>query len=64
MWQEASLYMEWCLDCHRQPEKYVRPKEEVFNAAYEAPPDQLELGRRLVAQYGIRPRTSCSTCHR
>ena len=37
MWQEASLQMEWCLDCHRQPEKYLRPKEEVFNAAYEPP---------------------------
>lgn len=64
MWQEASLYMEWCLDCHRQPEKYVRPKEEVFNPAYEPPADQIEQGRRLVAQYGIRPRTSCSACHR
>jgi hypothetical protein len=64
MWQEASLYMEWCLDCHRQPEKYVRPMEEVFNPAYQPPPDQIELGRKLVAQYGIRPRTSCSACHR
>jgi hypothetical protein len=64
MWQENSLYMEWCLECHRQPEKFVRPKEEVFNPAYEAPADQMELGRRLVAQYGIHPRTSCSTCHR
>jgi hypothetical protein len=64
MWQEASLYMEWCLDCHRQPEKYVRPKEEVFNPAYEPPANQLELGRRLVAEYGIQARTSCSACHR
>src|SRR4051812_26218800 len=30
-YQYASLYMEWCLNCHRNPEKYVRPKEEVFN---------------------------------
>jgi hypothetical protein len=64
VWQEASLYMEWCLECHRQPEKFVRPKEEVFNPAYEAPANQLELGRRLVAQYGIQTRTSCSACHR
>jgi hypothetical protein len=64
MWQENSLYMEWCLDCHRQPEKYVRPKEEVFNPAYEPPADQLALGRKLVAQYSVHPRTSCSTCHR
>ena len=64
MWQEASLQMEWCLDCHRHPEKYLRPKEQVFNAAYEPPADQLELGRRLVREYSIHPRTSCSTCHR
>jgi hypothetical protein len=64
VWQQASLQMEWCLDCHRQPEKYVRPREEVFNAAYQPPADQLELGRRLVREYGIHARTSCSTCHR
>jgi hypothetical protein len=64
MWQQESLHMEWCLDCHRHPEKYVRPKEEVFNPAYEAPADQIELGRRLVAQYSVHPRTSCSACHR
>ena len=40
--------MEWCLDCHRAPEKYLRPRDEVFNMAYEAPrPNQLELGLRL-----------------
>jgi hypothetical protein len=65
MYQEASLQMEWCLECHRNPEKYVRPKEEVFNAAYERPAGwTLDDGRRLVQQYDIHPRTSCSTCHR
>jgi hypothetical protein len=64
VWQEHSLQMEWCLECHRNPERYVRPKAEVFNVAYEVPADQLELGRRLVKEYGIHPRTSCSTCHR
>jgi hypothetical protein len=64
MWQEASLTMEWCLDCHRGPERYLRPRAEVWNAAYEAPDDQLALGRSLVKEYGIHTRTSCSTCHR
>jgi hypothetical protein len=64
MWQEASLTMEWCLDCHRQPERYLRPRAEVYNAAYEPPADQLALGRSLVKEYGIHTRTSCSTCHR
>src|SRR5262245_50405297 len=62
--QEHSLQMEWCLNCHRHPELYVRPKAEVFNPAWEPPRDQLEQGRALVQQYGLKPRTSCSTCHR
>ena len=64
MRQYATLQMEWCLDCHRKPEKYVRKKEEVFNVAWEPPSDQLEKGRELVKLYGIQTRTSCNTCHR
>ena len=63
-WQEKSLQMEWCLECHRRPEKYVRPKSEVYNVAYEPPADQLALGRRLVEEYGIETQVTCSTCHR
>jgi hypothetical protein len=64
VWQEKSLQMEWCLECHRAPEKFVRPQSEVFNAAWEPPADQVEQGRKLVQEYGLKPRTSCSTCHR
>jgi len=62
--QAASLYMEWCLDCHRQPEQYVRPREEVFNMHWHPPADQIEQGTRLVEAYAIQRRTDCSTCHR
>jgi hypothetical protein len=64
VWQERSLQMEWCLDCHRGPERYLRPREEVYNIAYEPPPDQDELGRRLVKEYKVATQTTCSTCHR
>jgi hypothetical protein len=64
MWRVASLQMEWCLDCHRQPEKYVRPKEKVFDMAWTPPPDQLAQGQRLMREYQIRRLTYCSTCHR
>ncbi len=64
MYQEKSLQMEWCLDCHRNPEQYVRPKDAVFRVDYIPPPDQAELGKRLVAEYQIQKLTSCSTCHR
>jgi hypothetical protein len=31
---------------------------------YQAPANQIELGRRLVKEYDIQSLTSCSTCHR
>jgi len=80
MYNYASLQMEWCLDCHRAPEKYLRPRDQVFNMRYEEPSsdkpiklgeteynDQISLGRALVKEYKLRTVadiTSCSTCHR
>jgi len=67
MRQEKSLQMEWCLECHRHPEKFVRPKEEVFNLSWEQPENQEALGRELVKKYHILSPTrltDCSTCHR
>jgi hypothetical protein len=64
IYQVNTLQMEWCLDCHRAPEKYVRPREAVFTMGYQPDGNQLELGRQLVHEYGIQSLTSCSTCHR
>ena len=66
-YQVPSLLMEWCLDCHRDPEKNIRPREEVFNIKYSPPADQIEFGRKLVKQYDVKDPvsiTSCSICHR
>jgi hypothetical protein len=63
-WRAQSLYMRWCLDCHNAPEKYLRPRSEVFNAFYEPPKDQLELGERLMKEYKVQKLTNCTTCHR
>ncbi len=80
MYQAQSLQMEWCLSCHRAPEKFLRPKTEVFNMRYQQPTaekpvqaagrsfsSQLELGKFLLKEHKIRGvdlLTSCSTCHR
>ncbi len=80
MYNYASLQMEWCLDCHRSPDKYLRPREQVFNMRYEQPTsqkpllldgkvytDQRSLGVDLIKKYNLRTVadiTSCSTCHR
>lgn len=62
MSRENTLYMEWCLECHRAPERFVRPREEIFNMNWQAE-DQLALGRKLVSAYKIQKLTSCSVCH-
>jgi hypothetical protein len=67
MRQEHSLQMEWCLDCHRQPERFLRPREEVFNMNWRPNGEQLALGRQLKKEYNIKSPaalTSCSACHR
>ncbi|HET9227966.1 MAG TPA: cytochrome c3 family protein [Thermoanaerobaculia bacterium] len=67
MFQQASLQMEWCLACHRDPGKFVRPKEEVFNLNWEPPADKKDaqaLQAKLAHDYKLQSLTSCSTCHR
>jgi Cytochrome c7 and related cytochrome c len=63
-WRAQSLYMRWCLECHNAPERYLRPRSEVFNAFYEPPSDQEALGNRLMAEYKVQKLTNCTTCHR
>ena len=80
MYNYASLQMEWCLNCHRNAEQYLRPRDQVFNMRYQPPSsaqpvevdgkaytDQVSLGRDLIEKYHLRTVTditSCSTCHR
>ncbi|HYW74560.1 MAG TPA: cytochrome c3 family protein [Pyrinomonadaceae bacterium] len=73
--QTQSLQMEWCLDCHRSPQKYVRPKDKVFDMEYKpvnSTKAEIADGLKLVSEYHIQTNahnnvtvlTSCSTCHR
>jgi len=66
MEKEHSLYMKWCIECHQDPAKYVRPKSEVFNMDYQAPANQAEFGAKLVREYHIDTTQlrDCSMCHR
>ncbi len=66
MRKAEPMTMEWCLRCHRAPERYIRPKEFVYSFDWAPDEDQLTLGRRLVAEYHIPTErlTNCSVCHR
>lgn len=61
------MWMGWCLGCHRNPEDNVRPKDEVFNMAYNPQSLPLEARQQLVADYQIPldgRLTNCWVCHR
>jgi Cytochrome c7 and related cytochrome c len=67
IYQHPTLMMSWCLDCHRNPARQVRPRAEVYNMAWERPTDDPGLGERLVNEYkiaSVEQLTNCSTCHR
>ena len=64
MEQVNTLQMEWCLNCHRNPENYVRPRSEITTMGYRPSVPQSVIGPQLVKEYGINSLTSCSTCHR
>ena len=63
VYQAQSLSMGWCLECHRNPEKFIRPKSELYNPKWTSK-NQKKLGKDLVKAYDIHPREACSTCHR
>jgi hypothetical protein len=65
-YKENAMQMLWCLDCHREPEQFVRPKEEIYNPKYVVPKEHAAIGRMLVEKYGINKEqiTNCWVCHR
>jgi hypothetical protein len=73
MYQAEPLHMAWCLQCHFDPTKKVRPKDQVTNMAYQHPtsPDQkMKVDGMMMTQadlakhYNVQSKISCSTCHR
>ena len=67
-WREKPLFMKWCLECHRNPEQFVRPDDKIFDMAFDPQSQSLEERQALVKQYGIDTSnhrlTNCSICHR
>jgi hypothetical protein len=62
-----AYYMSWCLDCHRDPAQFIRPRDQVYTMNYQPAGDQRTVGESLVGEYNIRSSfelTNCSICHR
>ncbi len=66
--QAQPLTMEFCLDCHRDPDPHLRPKDQLTTMNWQAPQapneDPQLYGAKLAADYHVHARTSCTTCHR
>ncbi|RAP23505.1 cytochrome C [Candidatus Marinamargulisbacteria bacterium SCGC AG-343-K17] len=63
VYQAKPLSMGWCLECHREPEKYLWPKEKITDLDWR-PKDQVQLGLELKEKYNVNPGEDCSVCHR
>jgi len=64
IYQQHSLLMEWCIDCHKNPAPNLRPRSEITTMGYRPAVDQSILGAQLMTEYNVNPPISCSTCHR
>lgn len=64
VFQVPSLHMEWCLDCHRNPEPNLRPLEQITSMTWKPTGDPARLARTLARQYQTRHLVSCTNCHR
>jgi hypothetical protein len=62
--QAEPLSMSWCVDCHRDPDPYLRPEHEVTNMDWSAPEDQLQSAARIKTAKRLRPPLDCTGCHR
>lgn len=61
---KKPLSMSWCLDCHRNPDMYLRPKSEITNMNWITPDDQKQFAEKVKAENKIAPPEDCSGCHR
>lgn len=66
VYQAKSHSMAFCLECHRNPENFVRPLDKVYDLDWKAESreEQIAMGERFVHDWKIQPPQSCSGCHR
>jgi hypothetical protein len=61
VYQAAPLTMEWCLQCHRAPERYMAIRDAAVTGWTRG---DRQRGSVVVARYDVQRLTSCTTCHR
>lgn len=73
VYHAQPLSMDFCLNCHRNPEEALRPLDKITDLDWEPTPKQgqsvkeaqIELGSKLKADWQINPPDkNCFGCHR
>lgn len=64
IYQVAPLTMGWCLDCHRDPERHLRPLDAITAMGWKPRVPGEAPGPVLAEAYGVKPKTDCTACHR
>lgn len=61
VYQKGSLLMNWCLECHRAPELFVRPKDQIYThdwdftmAVKKMVTDPQDKDKKVVTYYGTK----------
>ena len=61
---EKHFSMTFCLDCHRDPNKRLRPLDKITDLAYERSTDPDNKDRNFVKEWHVKTSENCSACHR
>jgi hypothetical protein len=62
MYAENTLQMEWCLDCHRNPAKNIRPSTEVYNMGWQKPSEEHPVWCAVVDEKSGTPTAQSVNC--
>jgi Cytochrome c7 and related cytochrome c len=61
MWRNATLFMQWCIECHRDPGPSLRPASEVFSMSVTK--EDAASAKQLLEAHRVSSETNCSVCH-
>ncbi|MST95292.1 MAG: cytochrome C [Pedosphaera sp.] len=63
--QVEPLSMTFCLDCHRHPEKHLRPPDKITDLGWQVDPKtQKQNGEKFKHDWKVQSSQNCSACHR
>jgi len=62
MYAQNTLQMEWCLNCHRDPAKNLRPTSQIYNMAWEGPSSEKPVWCSVTDDKSGKPTAQSVNC--